>query len=80
MNEVPVGAAGAARRSLSAQQAEALVIRTITRHCDSALRVARRHSLCARDARDACQRALEILMHHAHHLDPKRGVVVSRRR
>jgi RNA polymerase sigma factor (sigma-70 family) len=73
MNEDPVAAADAARQTLNAQQAEELVITTITRYADSALRIARRHSLCADDAHDAYQRAMEILMRHAHRLDPERA-------
>jgi DNA-directed RNA polymerase specialized sigma24 family protein len=36
----------------------------------SMLAVARRYSLCADDAHDACQRALEILLRRADPLDP----------
>jgi hypothetical protein len=57
MNHDPVAAADAARRPLNAQQAEQLVIATITSHADSALRIARCHSLFADDARDRYQRA-----------------------
>src|SRR3954469_12074582 len=38
------------------------VIGTITDHAASMLRVARQHSLCADDAQDAYQRALEIYL------------------
>jgi RNA polymerase sigma factor (sigma-70 family) len=73
MDETLAAAAPAARRSLNAQQAEELVIAVITRHADAVLRTARRHSLCADDAQDAYQRALEILVRHAHRLDPERA-------
>jgi RNA polymerase sigma factor (sigma-70 family) len=63
----------AARRPLSREQAEDLVIATITRHAESVLRLARRHSLCADDAQDAYQRAVEIFLRHAHRLDPARA-------
>jgi RNA polymerase sigma factor (sigma-70 family) len=73
MDETLADAAPAARRPLNAQQAEELVIAVITRHADAVLRTARRHSLCADDAQDAYQRALEILLRHAHRLDPERA-------
>ena len=73
MDETSAAAASAARRHLNAQQAEELVIAVITRHADAVLRTARRHSLCADDAQDAYQRALEILLRHAHRLDPERA-------
>ncbi len=73
MDETLAAAAPAARRPLNAQQAEELVIAVITRHADAVLRTARRHSLCADDAQDAYQRALEILLRHAHRLDPERA-------
>jgi RNA polymerase sigma factor (sigma-70 family) len=72
MTEDPNAAPDAAR-SKKARQAEELVITTITRYADSALRIARRHSLCVDDAHDAYQRAVEILMRHAHRLDPERA-------
>ena len=46
-------------------QAEDLVLTTITQHADALLRTARRHSLCADDASDAYQRALEIFLRNA---------------
>ena len=63
--------------------AEELILRTIAAHADSLLRAARRHSICADDAQDAYQRAVEIFMGHAHRLDPARApgwlhVVVKR--
>jgi len=63
--------------------AEELILRTIAAHADSLLRAARRHSICADDAQDAYQRAIEIFMGHAHRLDPVRApgwlhVVVKR--
>jgi RNA polymerase sigma factor (sigma-70 family) len=70
---------GGARRGA----AEDLILRTIAAHADSLLRTARRHSICADDAQDAYQRALEIFMGHAQRLDPARAagwlhVVVKR--
>jgi RNA polymerase sigma factor (sigma-70 family) len=53
----------------SPEQAEQLVLGLIAAHADSLLRTARRYSLCADDAQDAYQRALEILMRHAGRLD-----------
>jgi RNA polymerase sigma factor (sigma-70 family) len=55
------------------ERAEELVLRLIGSQADSLLRVARRYSLCADDAHDAYQRALEILMRHAARLDPDRA-------
>ena len=49
----------------SPEEAERLVLELIAEHADSLLRIARRHSLCADDAQDAYQRALEIFMRHA---------------
>src|SRR3712207_109163 len=63
--------AGGQRRSPA--EAERLVLALIAPHADSALRVARRHSLCADDAQDAYQRGLEILMRHAGRLDADRA-------
>jgi len=47
-----------------------LVVRTIREHASALLRTARRHSLCADDAHDAYQRALEIFVRRAATLDP----------
>jgi len=63
--------------------AEELILRTIAAHADSLLRTARRYSLCADDAHDAYQRAVEIFMGRAHRLDDARApgwlhVVVKR--
>ena len=55
---------------LTDEQAEQLVLQTVGRHADTLMRTARRHSLCADDAHDAYQRALEILMRRAATLDP----------
>src|SRR4051794_19858866 len=55
------------------ERGEALVLDLLGAHADSLLRVARRYSLCADDAHDAYQRALEILMRHAERLDPDRA-------
>jgi RNA polymerase sigma factor (sigma-70 family) len=45
-------------------------MRVISRHADSLLRTARRHSLCADDAQDAYQRTMEIFVRRAATLDP----------
>jgi RNA polymerase sigma factor (sigma-70 family) len=55
------------------ERAEELVLELVGSQADSLLRVARRYSLCADDAHDAYQRALEILMRHAARLDPDRA-------
>jgi len=47
-----------------------LVVRTIREHASALLRTARRHSLCADDAHDAYQRAMEIFLRRAPTLDP----------
>jgi RNA polymerase sigma factor (sigma-70 family) len=49
--------------------ARELVVRVVREHADSLLRIARRHTLCAADAEDAYQRALEIFVKNAHRLD-----------
>ncbi len=51
-------------------EAHELVVRTIGAHASALLRTARRHSLCADDAQDAYQRALEIFLRRASTLDP----------
>lgn len=50
-------------------EAEGLVVRTVQRHGAALLRTARKHSLCADDAQDAYQRALEIFIRRADTLD-----------
>jgi RNA polymerase sigma factor (sigma-70 family) len=55
-------------------RADDLVVATIRAHASSLLATARRHSLCADDAHDAYQRALEIFIRRASSLDPD-GVV-----
>jgi DNA-directed RNA polymerase specialized sigma24 family protein len=62
---------------------EELVLATIAAHAESLLRTARRHSICADDAQDAYQRAIELFMGHAGRLDAARApswlhVVVKR--
>lgn len=47
-----------------------LVVRTIREHSAALLRTARRHSLCADDAHDAYQRAIEIFLRRASSLEP----------
>src|SRR3954467_301713 len=64
---------GALRVQRSPEQAEQLILDLIAAHADSLLRTARRYSLCADDAQDAYQRALEILMRHAARLDADRA-------
>jgi hypothetical protein len=51
-----------------------LVVRTIREHASALLRTARRHSLCADDAHDAYQRALEIFLRRASTLEPDTAV------
>jgi RNA polymerase sigma factor (sigma-70 family) len=46
-----------------------LVLEVIHQHAPGLLRLARRHSLCADDAQDAYQRALEIFLRHADRLE-----------
>ncbi len=53
----------------TAAQAEAMVVATVQGHADDLLRVARRYSLCADDAHEAYQRALEIYVRHARRLE-----------
>ena len=60
-------------RCADRERAEDLVLELVGSQADSLLRVARRYSLCADDAYDAYQRALEILMRHAARLDPERA-------
>ena len=62
-------ASGAKKALRSSAEAEALVVATIQKHADALLRVARRFSLCADDAADAYQRALEIFLRHSTTLD-----------
>jgi len=45
-------------------------VRTIREHAPALLRTARRHSLCADDAHDAYQRALEIFLKRVSSVDP----------
>jgi RNA polymerase sigma factor (sigma-70 family) len=52
------------------EEGHELVLATIRDHAGSLLRTARRYSLCADDAQDAYQRALEIFVRRAHSLDP----------
>lgn len=56
-------------RERTPAEAEALVVAVIREHADGLLRVARRFSLCADDAQDAYQRALEIFLRHSLDLD-----------
>src|SRR4051812_12367853 len=52
-----------------------LVVETISRHAAALLRTARRYSLCADDAHDAYQRALEIFLTRAARL--RRDTIVN---
>jgi len=67
-NLAPADAPAAAAR-LSDDEAQALILHTVATHAESLLRTAYRHSLCADDAHDAYQRAMEILLRRAHRLD-----------
>jgi RNA polymerase sigma factor (sigma-70 family) len=58
---------------LTEAQAQTLIVETIQRNAESLLRTARRHSLCADDAQDAYQRAMEIFVRRARTLDPERA-------
>ena len=73
MEQHRVAAEDAARRPLSREQAEGLVIATITRHADSLLRVARRHSLAPTTPRTPTSAAMEIFLRHARRLDAERA-------
>ena len=54
--------------------AHELVLATIAAHAPSLLGTARRYSLCADDAQDAYQRALEIFLRRAEAVDPDHAV------
>ena len=58
---------------LTDAERDALVVEVVRLHAEGLLRLARRHSLCAEDAQDAYQRGLEIMLRHAHRLDPERA-------
>lgn len=62
------GAAGGTDRRTAAE-ADVLVVTVLQRHADTALRLARRGSLCEDDAADAYQRGLEIFLIHARRLE-----------
>lgn len=63
----PVGA------RLGDGERDALVLEVVRAHADELLRFARRFSVCGDDAQDAYQRALEIMLRHAHRLDAERA-------
>jgi RNA polymerase sigma factor (sigma-70 family) len=63
----------ARRRRPGAPDPHDLVVRVVTQHADTLLRVARRHTTCAEDAQDAYQRALEVFVRRAHRLDPEQA-------
>ncbi len=50
-----------------------LVLAVVGAHAGSLLALARRYSLCADDAHDAYQRAVEIFLHRADSVDPARA-------
>ncbi len=60
-----------ARVRLSHEQAQDLVVRTISTQAESLMRTAHRNSLCADDAHDAYQRSMEIFLRRAGTLDPR---------
>jgi RNA polymerase sigma factor (sigma-70 family) len=69
-----------ARKAMSAERAlshrfpparDARVLEVVQRHAPGLLRLARRHSLCADDAQDAYQRALEIFLRRVDSLEPE---------
>jgi RNA polymerase sigma factor (sigma-70 family) len=59
--------------TLTEAQTQMLVLETIQRNAESLLHTARRHSLCADDAQEAYQRAMEIFLRRASTLDPQRA-------
>jgi len=59
-----------ARVRLTHDQAQELVLHTVSTQAESLLRTAYRHSLCADDAHDAYQRSMEIFLRRARTLDP----------
>ena len=60
-------------RPAAAPTGRELVTRTIAEHAGSLLATARRHSLCADDAQDAYQRALEIFLRRVDDVSPERA-------
>jgi RNA polymerase sigma factor (sigma-70 family) len=58
------------RRSAESDPTHDFVLATIQAHAGALLRIARRFSICADDAQDAYQRALEIFVRRADSLDP----------
>src|SRR5918997_41671 len=56
------------------------VIGTVAANAASMLRVARQHSLCADDAQDAYQRALEIYLERLDEVDEATGIRDQRQR
>src|SRR4051795_9562662 len=59
-----------ARDTLTHEQAQQLVLRTVATQAESLLRTAYRHSLCDDDAHDAYQRGMEIFLRRVSTLDP----------
>jgi RNA polymerase sigma factor (sigma-70 family) len=73
MHDAATAAPATGRSPNTPHETHELVLTTIRDHAESLLRVARRHSLCADDANDAYQRAVEIFLRHADRLDPERA-------
>ena len=71
MSRVGRGRDGAARRRCRRGARKRAAVETYSRHEDALRRTARRYSLCADDADDALQRALEILLRKAPSDDPR---------
>jgi RNA polymerase sigma factor (sigma-70 family) len=65
---------GRGQRFARSTREDAIVFDALTTHAPALLRTARRHSLCADDAHDAYQRALEILLRRAGSLEPDRAI------
>jgi RNA polymerase sigma factor (sigma-70 family) len=73
LQDAVVAAPASGRAPKQPQTTEQLVLETIRDHAEALLRVARRNSLCADDAHDAYQRAVEIFLRNAERLDPERA-------
>ncbi|MGC1165396.1 MAG: sigma-70 family RNA polymerase sigma factor, partial [Solirubrobacterales bacterium] len=71
MSSIEQGEEGAAPTTVSEAARKRAAIETYSRHEDALRRTARRYSLCADDADDALQRALEILLLKAPSDDPR---------
>lgn len=71
MNSIGQGEERAANAAVSEASRKRAAIETYSQHEDALRRTARRYSLCADDADDALQRALEILLLKAPSDDPR---------